>query len=132
MLQEKLIYQTDQNQENEILNSNHTIQFRKNLKIKRLTQFLEILKEQINQKQLGKLFVKQSRKIIQGIDWFDDERMDSAKSELHKMLLELVGQPILIYTNKAQLKRTQKSQLLNQLYKIIPKIGIYKYWQRTL
>ncbi|CAK77377.1 unnamed protein product (macronuclear) [Paramecium tetraurelia] len=60
-------------------------------------------------------YLQKSQGIIYVIDCFDKERMDQAKTELHKMLLELVEQPLLIFANKQDLVKMNPEELVVEL-----------------
>ncbi|CAD8159123.1 unnamed protein product [Paramecium pentaurelia] len=64
-----------------------------------------------------KPYFQDSKGIIYVIDCFDKERMDDAKHQLQKILLDslLIGQPLLVYANKQDLVKMNSIELAIEL-----------------
>ncbi|CAD8193191.1 unnamed protein product [Paramecium octaurelia] len=60
-------------------------------------------------------YLQNNQGIIYVVDCFDKERMGQAKFELHKILLEIVEQPLLIYANKQDLVKMNPEELAVEL-----------------
>ncbi|CAD8193360.1 unnamed protein product [Paramecium octaurelia] len=76
-------------------------------------QIQKNIKEADKLRNLWKHYMKDSKWIIYVIDFYDKERMDEAKSEFHRMLLDplLLGQILLIEANKQDLVKMKSEEL---------------------